>query len=145
MNIIKELPIGNHFKKENIYLGTIVTNRPDLYDLVKENGSLGFEFLNNLIKMGAIELEFYDVFYKDENGFTRFVEEGPETFKGDNSDEKGIIKNVISVWDYFNENELMEIIDDNNNIMIATEDTDGLENYNRDYNVEKTKKLIKKD
>ena len=144
MNIIQEKPIGNYFKKDNIYLGTLITNHPDLYYLAKEQGALGFEFLNDLITMGALKVEYYDIFYKDENGFTRFVEEGPETFKGDNSDDKGIIKNVIPVWDYYNENELSEIVDDNNNIMRSTNNLEGLEEYNKDYNLEKTKKLIRK-
>lgn len=54
-------------------------------------------FLSFLVDKGALNTEQFDIFYKDETGYTRFVEEGPETFVGDNSDGKGFISNVVPI------------------------------------------------
>ena len=136
MDFGNENAIGNYFKKENIYLCTVTDyNDPSLLDELKQKyvfipkKTLEF-FLNN----GIISSEQYDIFYKTEEGYTRFLEEGYETFKGDNSDGKGFVENIIPVWDYFKEDELFEIMI-NGKIMIGSTTIEPLEKYNEDYNL----------
>ena len=140
MEEVYEFPIGNHFKKENIYLCTI--NGID-ENIIKERfNNVPKVLLDMMINSGIISTQQYDIFYKDENGYTRFLEEGLETFKGDNSDGKGYIENVVPAWDYYKEEELFEAII-NGELMIAVESLDPLEKYNEEYNLEGTKKLVK--
>ena len=124
--------IGNHFKKENVYLCTFIggeVNIPDYFSKVIPSDLLDC-FVNNSI----ITSENYDIFYLDENGFTRFVEEGTETFKGDNSDGKGNFINIVSAWDYFKDDELFEA-DVNGFKMIVADNVEPLDRYNEDYNL----------
>ena len=112
MKITNEGPIGNHFKKENIFLGTITSSNDDVFEELKGrvNSEVPLDFLRGMIDAGVISGQQYDLFYLDENGYTRFLEEGPETFKGDNSDGKGTIDNVVPAWDYFGEDDLTEVL-----------------------------------
>ena len=143
MEILNSRPIGNSFKKENIYLGTVTVNPNTLFEeLKKQIGDVSEEILKDLIDNGIITKCEYDIFYKDENGYTFFTEDGPETIKGDNSDSKGYIKNVVSVWDYYKEDELFEGVINNHTIIIATE-REPLNRYNEDYNVDETNKRKK--
>lgn len=77
------------------------------------------ELLELLHKSGILSTQEYDVFYKSEIDYTRFLEECCETFKGDNSDGKGFIENVVPAWEYFKEDELFERIVNGNLIIIA--------------------------
>ena len=142
MRIENRGPIGNHFKKENIFLCTVTDNGQSLVSQLKEKISIPEnipeEVLELLINNGVISNQQYDIFYQDENGYTRFVEEGPETFKGDNSDGKGIIENVVSVWDYYDEEDLFEGIV-NGNLVILVGRLEPLEKYNEDYNLQEVK------
>lgn len=149
-DVMNEWKIGTHFKKENIFLATVVVSNeetmnnlkskmgrkmPDVQLGNKKVSSGHFSsFLEAMVNRGIIAYEEVDIFYKDEKGYTRFVEEGPETFVGDNSDGKGFIKNVVSVWDYYAEDELIEIEVNNAFIGIADKVLEPLKKYNEDYN-----------
>ena len=87
-----------------------------------------------LVDKGLISSEQFDVFYKDDMGYTRFVEEGPETFVGDNSDGKGIIRNVVSIWEYYSEEQVLECMLNNEFMAICVLDMDPIYKYNDDYN-----------
>ena len=111
MEISKEQKIGTHFKKENIFLATVV--------------SVSNVFLSS---------EQFDIFYKDDRGYTRFVEEGPETFVGDNSDGKGIVRNVVPIWEYYSKEQVFECMLNNEFMAICVLDIEPLYKYNNDYN-----------
>ena len=102
--------IGTNFNKDNIFLGTIKNDSEKI-----------------------ISNEEFDIFYKDENGYTRFTDK-PEIFKGDNSDKKGIITNIVPVFAYYKEDELKEI-DTLNGLLIAVTAQEPLKAYNEDYNL----------
>lgn len=137
MKISSERPIGNHFKKENIFLGTINSSNEDVFEELKGrvNSDVPLDILKGMVDFGVISGQQYDLFYLDENGYTRFLEEGPETFKGDNSDGKGTIDNVVPAWDYFTEEELTEVLIDDSYYMISCDSIEPLERYNSDYNL----------
>ena len=137
MKITNEGPIGNHFKKENIFLGTITSSNDDVFEELKGrvNSEVPLDFLRGMIDAGVISGQQYDLFYLDENGYIRFLEEGPETFKGDNSDGKGTIDNVVPAWDYFGEDDLTEVLVNDKFYMISCSSIEPLERYNQDYNL----------
>ncbi len=122
MELSNKQKIGTHFKKENIFLATVSASKAD----TKETLTSKLE--------GIISLEQFDVFYKDDTGYTRFLEEGPETFAGDNSDGKGTIRNVVSVWEYYSEEQIFECVLDNKFMAICVLDMNPLYKYNEDYN-----------
>ena len=109
--------IGTAFKKENIFLATIKGLREKQ------------KFLDSII-----DYEEADLFYKDEKGYIRFGDEGPEIFVGDDSDGKGLIQNVIPVWDYYSEEELKEALANDTFTIIVVTTMEPLEKYNDDYN-----------
>ena len=137
--------IGTTYKKENIYLGTVVENSELTYEMLKDrisqdpSNEIDSEVLRQtlmaFVNNGVVNSEFYDVFYKDENGYTSFYVEGSETIKGDNSDGKGTIKNLVSIWDYYKEDEVYEAVLEDGSIAIAVEDMEPLYKYNSDYNL----------
>lgn len=152
MEITKSQKIGTYFKKENIFLATVSEaslESPNILNSKLENNisekllemikKKDFVMSEELIEMfeqaGFLTSEQYDIFYKDENGYTRFVEEGPETFIGDNSDGKGIIRNVISIWDYYSEDEIQEVMINNKFMAISSTNEEPLHRYNKDYNL----------
>lgn len=118
INITNTRPIGTAFKAENIVLGTVVKN--------------GAKFITT---------EDYDIFYKDENGYTCFGDK-VETFKGDDSDGCGIIKNVVPAFDFFKEDEIVEAEVNGKDWIIAASDIEPLYAYNRQYNLKKPEKGI---
>ncbi len=142
--------IGTTYKKENIYLGTVVENSELTYEMLKDrisqdpSNEIDSEVLRQtlmaFVNNGVVNSEFYDVFYKDENGYTSFYVEGSETIKGDNSDGKGTIKNLVSIWDYYKEDEVYEAVLEDGSIAIAVEDMEPLYKYNSDYNLGDTPK-----
>lgn len=135
--VSNEHPIGTRFKKENIFLATISVDKEETKASVKdrfEEGSLEEKLFEVFLNMGAITSEQCDVFYKDEKGYTRFVEGGPETFVGDNSDGKGVLRNIVSIWDYYKEDEVLECLIDDTFEIIGVTDFDPLYRYNEDYN-----------
>lgn len=142
--------IGTTYKKENIYLGTVVENSELTYEVLKDrisqdpSNEIDSEILRQtlmaFVNNGVVNSEFYDVFYKDENGYTSFYVEGSETIKGDNSDGKGTIKNLVSIWDYYKEDEVYEAVLEDGSIAIAVEDMEPLYKYNSDYNLGDTPK-----
>ena len=128
--------IGTHFKKENIFLATFSASNDDTKEFLKskfKNKAIG-RLMASLANKGIIWSEQFDVFYKDDTGYTRFVEEGPETFAGDNSDGKGIIRNVVSAWEYYSEEQLCECMLNNKFMAICVLDWAPLDKYNKDYN-----------
>ncbi len=128
--------IGNYFNKESIFLATVSSSNAETKELVKagSDSKIPDGVLDKLINEGAISSEQYDVFYKDDKGYTRFVEEGPETFVGDGSDGKGIIKNIVPIWEYYSEEQVTEIMINDKFMAICILDSIPLEKYNRDYN-----------
>ena len=110
MKVSNQQKIGTHFKKENIFLATVSASNADTKEMIKSNadGKVPEDLLDLLVNKGCISTEQFDVFYKDDTGYTRFVEDGPETFAGDNSDGKGIIRNVVSIWEYYSEEQVSE-------------------------------------
>jgi len=139
--VIGVKPVGEKFKKENIFLGTLVKSKIDesnnLVKQIKERYPFFSEkhiteMLDSFIREGVLTIEECDVFYKDENGYTSFSEEGTLTLKGDNSDGKGIIKNLVPIWDYYYEDEVFEVTIDGETILSA--DYNPMKKYNRDYN-----------
>ncbi len=104
-------PIGTSLKKEHIFLGTIIDKDAD---------------------KKVVSREEVDIFYESEIGYTRFADTA-ETFKGDGSDGKGIIKNIVPVFDYYKEDEIAEG-EVNGETWILAYKTEPLEKYNHDYN-----------
>ena len=142
--IKNEKPIGTHFKKENIVLATVVLNNEVLYKELKmqlpaDLADVSDEFLRILVEQGIIQKAHFDIFYKDENGYTYFYDESPITIKGDDSDGNGTIEKIVSVWDYYKEDELFEAEFKDAPIIIATTQ-EPLMQYNSDYNTEENKR-----
>ena len=108
-------PIGTTFKKENIFLATFdcPIDKKELDAILKRRGIDLSEYPKMvkaiLGKFSTCTMQEYDIFYKDEKGYTRFLLEGNETFAGDGSDGKGKLYNIVSVWKYYGENELSEV------------------------------------
>lgn len=127
--------IGTHFKKENIFLATIFPNEEYVLNEIKAKYKIKYfhGILKHWIKRKIVEYNEVDIFYKDEKGYTRYIGEGPDTYVGDNSDGKGYIKNVVSVWDYYSEEELLEAMVDGE-FMAIVDKGEGLDKYNADYN-----------
>lgn len=140
-------PIGTTFKKENIFLATVdCPMEKEEIDTILKNGGYDLSTVSeekNLISLvaSAFTREEFDIFYKDENGYTRFFMEGNETFVGDGSDGKGKLYNIVSAWDYYHDNELCEMENDKGEPAICDEsggnEDDPLYKYNRDYNLNK--------
>ena len=110
-------------------------------NFANQNVKIGelFEYIQNK-NQDKIREYFQDPEYKiwqlkDENGYTSFYVEGSETIKGDNSDGKGTIKNLVSIWDYYKEDEVYEAVLEDGSIAIAVEDMEPLYKYNSDYNL----------
>lgn len=76
------------YKKENFVLATVCIRREKICDCIEIR-----------------ELEF-DLFYKEDNGFTRFSWFGNEFYAGDNSDGKGQFCNIIPAWEYYTKEDL---------------------------------------
>ena len=136
MEVSNRQKIGTHFKKENIFLATVSTSNTDTKELLKSkvDGKMPGETIDFLVDGGFVSSEQFDVFYKDNTGYTRFVEEGPETFAGDDSDGKGIIRNVVSIWEYYSEEQVLECMVNNEFMAIFILDVEPLYKYNDDYN-----------
>ena len=140
MKVSNKQKIGTHFKKENIFLATVSVSASDTdtKEMLKSkmDGKVPNDLLALFVDKGIIssEQEQFDVFYKDDAGYTRFVEEGPETFAGDNSDGKGIIRNVVSIWEYYSEEQVCECMLNNEFMAICVLDMEPLYKYNNDYN-----------
>ena len=136
MEVSNRQKIGTHFKKENIFLATVSTSNTDTKELLKSkvDGKMPGETIDFLVDGGFVSSEQFDVFYKDNPGYTRFVEEGPETFAGDDSDGKGIIRNVVSIWEYYSEEQVLECMVNNEFMAIFILDAEPLYKYNDDYN-----------
>lgn len=135
MKVSNQQKIGTHFKKENIFLATVSASNADTKEMIKSNadGKVPEDLLDLLVNKGCISTEQFDVFYKDDTGYTRFVEDGPETFAGDNSDGKGIIRNVVSIWEYYSEEQVSECMLNNEFMAICVLDMDPLYKYTNDY------------
>lgn len=139
MRVSNKQKIGTHFKKENIFLATVSSSNADNKETLKSKMSdmdskIPEVLMALLVDKNFISSEQYDVFYKDDTGYTRFVEEGPETFAGDNSDGKGIVRNVVSIWEYYSEEQVFECMLNNKFMAICVSDMNPLYKYNEDYN-----------
>lgn len=136
MEVSNQQKVGTCFKKENIFLATVSGTNTDTKKMLKSkmDDEVPEDFLGSLVDKGFISWEQFDVFYKDEHGYTRFAEEGPETFAGDNSDGKGIVRNVVSIWEYYSEEQVVECMLNNEFMAICILDMEPLYKYNDDYN-----------
>ena len=131
---LKYIVILIHF-----FLATVSASNVDTKEMLKSRmAGMGSEVPEDLMALfvdkGSISSEQFDVFYKDDTGYTRFVEEGPETFAGDNSDGKGIVRNVVSIWEYYSEEQVTECMLNNEFMAICILDMAPLYKYNEDYN-----------
>ena len=131
--------IGTNFKKENVFLATIVENAADTKESLKTefdtmDSKEKKDFLSLLIQKGTLSSEEVDLFYKDEKGYTRFVDGKPETIAGDNSDGKGVIKNIVPFWEYYSEEQIEEVVADGKYNVICVTDIAPLQKYTEDYN-----------
>lgn len=136
MEVSKQQKIGTNFKKENIFLATVLVNNSNTKEILKskKNDKVSEDLMMAFVDKGFISSEEYDVFYKDDKGYTRFLESGSETFVGDNSDGKGVIRNVVSIWEYYLENQVIECMLNDEFMTICILDLDPLYKYNNDYN-----------
>lgn len=139
MTVSNQQKIGTHFKKENIFLATVSVSNVDTKEMLNSKmAGIDSKVPENLMALfvdnGFISSEQFDVFYKDDTGYTRFLEEGPETFAGDNSDGKGIVRNVVSIWEYYSEEQVTECMLNNEFMAICILDMAPLYKYNEDYN-----------
>lgn len=136
MKVSNQQKIGTHFKKENIFLATVSASNTDTKEILKSktDGKVPEDLMALFVDKGFISVEQLDVFYKDDTGYTRFVEEGPETFAGDNSDGKGIVRNIVSIWEYYSEEQVSECMLNNEFMAICVLDMEPLYKYNDDYN-----------
>lgn len=119
-------PIGTTFKKENVFLATV-----DVPGGHREVPNLPKEISRFLFT------QEYDIFYKDEKGYTRFLMEGNETFAGNGLDGKGFLYNIVSAWKYYKEEDLCETTNSKGEECIASTidpTEDPIEQYNLDYN-----------
>ena len=139
MIVNNQQKIGTHFKKENIFLDTVSESKVDTKETLKSkmvgvDSKVPENLMDLFVDVGFITSEQVDVFYKDDAGYTRFVEEGSETFAGDNSDGKGIVRNVVSIWNYYSEEQVTECMLNNEFMVICVSDMAPLYKYNEDYN-----------
>lgn len=139
MTVSNKQKIGTHFKKENIFLATVSSSNADTKETLKSKMSdmdskIPKVLMALLVDKNFISSEQFDVFYKNDTGYTRFVEEGPETFAGDNSDGKGFVRNVVPIWEYYSEEQVFECMLNNKFMAICVSDMDPLYKYNEDYN-----------
>ena len=139
MTVSNQQKIGTNFKKENIFLATVSVSNVDTEEMLKSemagmDSKVPEVLMALLVHKGFISSEQFDVFYRDETGYTRFTEKGPETFAGDNSDGKGIVRNVVSIWDYYSEDQVTECMLNNKFMAICVSDMDPIYRYNEDYN-----------
>lgn len=128
--------IGNYFQKDNIFLATISdVKQEETKDMLGSCVCVSKELLEILMTKTLISSEQIDIFYKDENGYTRFLDDGPEVFAGDNSDGKGFIKNVVSIWKYYKEDQVEEGKINDNFMAILPKVIEPLYDYNKDFNL----------
>lgn len=115
--------IGNHFKKENIFLGIFLPSKKSKQKELREQ--LGEEVLGKsevvekLAREELINSSLVDIFYKDEKGYIRFSKDGIEIFAGDNSDRKGRFKKLESIWCYYSEDDVKEVLVNDSFMAIA--------------------------
>ncbi len=128
--------IGNYFQKDNIFLATISdVKQEETKDMLGSCVCVSKELLEILMTKTLISSEQIDIFYKDENGYTRFLDDGPEVFAGDNSDGKGFIKNVVSIWKYYKEDQVEEGKINDSFMAILPKVIEPLYDYNKDFNL----------
>lgn len=130
MELTNQQKIGTHFNKENIFLATVFCT--------EKNIKLGLsdEVKEKILRAGVnvSDIEMFDIFYKDGDIYLRFFLEGVETYAGDNSDGMGVLRNIVSVWDYFSEDELFEEQLSDGSMAIGFTNEEALNMYNRKYN-----------
>lgn len=133
MEISDKQQIGTHFKKEKVFLGTITSVNDKLQEKLKDSGDIA-TVIESFCKMGFLSMGEPDILYKDESGYTRFEEEGTETLVGDNSDGKGFVRNLVSIWKYFSEEQIFEIKLNNGSWAICCSTPDPVYKYDNYYN-----------
>lgn len=136
MKVSNKQKIGTHFNKENIFLATVSTNETVVKKMFNSRMKVKVleDFVSFMVDKGVVAIEEFDVFYKDNTGYTRFLEEGPVTYAGDNSDGKGFIRNVVSIWEYYSEDQVMECRVNDKFMSIGILDMNPINQYNKDYN-----------
>ncbi len=146
MKVSNIKPIGTHFKKENIFYATveIPLDSGEMQELLSP-ATKGLDDEEKKVMDRLVEFDAFaatrqecDVFYKDEKGYSRFFDSGVDTFVGDGSDGKGKLINIVSVWEYNSEDKFEEGLVNDRFMCIICKD-DAMEQYNQDYNINKTK------
>ena len=131
MQLIKKFEIGTHFKKENIFLATVSLNDRN------SKMAIDSQMLEKLINYGLeiCECEMFGIFYKEGDAYLRFFLEGAERYLGDDSDGMGVLRNIVSAWDYFSENELFEVQIYDGTMVIGFTTEEPLTRYNFEQNL----------
>lgn len=126
--------IGTHFKKENIFLATVYSTEKNIKRLLNDEA---LQALQEALEEAGTKLSkctTFDVFYKEGDVYLRFYEDGVETYAGDNSDSMSLLTNVVSVWDYFSEDELYETRLADGTMVIGVTDEGPAYKYYHEYN-----------
>lgn len=130
MSMTNKQKIGTYFKKENIFLATV--------NATEKNIQMGLDekFKEALVKNGLnpLECEMSDIYYKDGEAYLRFIAESVETVAGDGSDGMGVLRNIVSVWDYYSEDELFEAQLEDGTMVIGFTTWEGVHRYIRERN-----------
>lgn len=113
INVQEQQKIGTRFNKDNIFLGIIDTNPGKV-----------------------ISMEEPDVIYEENGFYKRFVDDETkmyeEILKGDNSDGAGIISDIVPIWKYYKEDEVIEIKTDDIWI-IGVNNIEPLKKYHKEH------------
>lgn len=127
--------IGTYFKKENIFLATVYATEKNTKRLLNAESFQALQEALAEAGTGLSKCTTFAVFYKEGDVYLRFYEDGMETYAGDNSDGMGILTNVVSVWDYFSEDELYETRIVDGTMVIGVTDVRPAYKYYHEYNV----------
>ena len=123
--------IGTHFKKENIFLATVYATEKNTKSLLNAEA---LQTLQEALAEAGTDT-MYDIFYKEGDVYLHFCEDGVETYVGDNSDGMGVLTNIVSVWDYFSEDELYETRLADGTVVIGVADEGPAYKYYHEYNM----------
>ena len=87
-----------------------------------------------LVRNDIITSDECDIFYKTDDGFERYLNDGIQILKGDNSDNLGTVTNLQSIWDYYDNSNVFEATAENGDIIIAVEGESGINKYEDEMN-----------
>ena len=97
----KSCPIGNSYKKENVFMATLVlTPEETMEKVAKEYSTEEGAFAGLLASLGYPAAQYHCMVYKDSEGYIVFEKDQNRHLKGDNSDHKGELKYDKLFQDY---------------------------------------------